>query len=145
VSSRIWTTQPGSTGTTSQSFPAIAADTIHTHVRALVSAAGGAEDAANYRVNIGVVNLDPKNSQTFFVYIDTGSATPAGETFTIPPLSMQQIPMGNGLAPAADIFIENITAAATQSDAWIAYGSTVDNVTGDAWSEMAVPGGPWDY
>ncbi|MEK6375253.1 MAG: hypothetical protein AABO58_21470 [Acidobacteriota bacterium] len=143
VSSRIWTTQPGSTGTTSQSFPAIDTDTISTHLRACVSGAGGSENGANYRVNVGVVNLDPKKPQTFFAYIDTGSGTPTGQTFIVPPLSMQQISMGNGLAPTTDIVIENITGQ--QSDAWIAYGSTVDNVTGDAWSEMAVPGPPWDY
>src|SRR6185436_9487335 len=119
VSSRIWTTQPGSEGTTSQSLPVIDTDTIQTHLHALVSGSGGFENAANYRVNVGVVNLDPINAKTFFVYIDTGSAIPTGQTFTVPPMSMQQISMGSGLV-ASDIVIDNTLG--TQSADWIAYG-----------------------
>ena len=55
-------------------------------------------------------------------------------------MSMQQVGVGNGLSPTQQILIQNVTGGTTQSNSWIAYGSTIDDVTGDAWSELAVAG-----
>jgi hypothetical protein len=137
VNARIWTPEPGTAGTTSQSFPAVPLSLINTPVAALF-AVGGADDAANYRVNVGIVNVDPSNTQTFVVTLP--GTTTQTFTVTIPPMSMQQISLGSNVSSTAQISIQNATPSATHSNSWLAYGSTIDNVTGDAWSELAVVG-----
>ena len=136
VNARIWTPQPGTNGTTSQSFPVIPVNTINTPAAALF-AVGGADDPPNYRVNVGLVNLDPNNAQAFFVNV---GGSPAGQKITLPPMTMQQILMGTGLASTAQISVQNQTPDATRSNLWSAYSSTINNITGDAWSELAVAG-----
>lgn len=136
VNSRIWSPQPGTSGTTSQSFPAIPVNTINTPVAALF-AVSGADNPSNYRVNVGVVNVDPTNAQTFSISIPNTSLV---QTVTLPPMSMQQVGLGNGISPTAQILVQNATQSSTRSNLWTAYSSTVDNVTGDAWSELAVAG-----
>ena len=139
ASSRIWTPQPGSSGTTSQSLPAVPVSTVNTQIAALF-ANGGADNPNGYRTNVGIVNLDPINAQTYLILLpsQTGGATVGGQ-ITLQPLSMQQVSVGNGLAPTQEILIQNITTVG-RTNSWIAYGSSVDNVTGDAWSELAVAG-----
>lgn len=139
ASSRIWTPQPGSAGTTSQSFPAIPTSTINTQVAALF-AAGGADNPSNYRTNVGIVNLDPVNAQTYLVLLPSspGGATTGGQV-TIAPMSMQLVGLGSGIAPTQEILIQNVTTTG-KSNSWMAYGSSIDNVTGDAWSELAITG-----
>jgi hypothetical protein len=139
ISSRIWTPQPGTDGTTSQSLPAIPTSTINTPIAALF-AAGGADKPENYRVNVGIVNLDPMNTQTFVITLPGQSGTVTAFTVTVPPMSMQQGSLGSNIPPTQEVLIQNVTGGSTQSNAWIAYGSTVDNITGDAWSELAVIG-----
>ncbi|HVS30413.1 MAG TPA: hypothetical protein VMS98_03060 [Thermoanaerobaculia bacterium] len=140
VSARIWTPQPGTAGTTSQSFPVIPTNTIDTPRAALFAVGGGPspDNSDNYRVNVGVVNLDPVNSQTFTVFIPT--PTPVGQTVTLPPMSMTQVTVGSGNAPSTQVIVQNDTPSGTRSNNWITYQSTVDNITGDAWSELGVPG-----
>ncbi|HSP16928.1 MAG TPA: hypothetical protein VLV78_19435 [Thermoanaerobaculia bacterium] len=139
VNSRIWTQQPNTNGTTSQSFPAIPLNTINTQVAALF-AVGGPDNSANYRVNVGIVNVDPNNTQTFVVQVPQAGGNPQAFIVTVPPMSMQQLALGNNTQPSTQVNIQNATATATRSNLWTAYSSTVDNITGDAWSEMAVAG-----
>jgi hypothetical protein len=139
VNSRIWSPQPRTSGTTSQSFPAIPVNTINTPVAALF-AVGGPDNSANYRVNVGIVNLDPNNTQTFVVQLPQSGGTIQAFVVTLAPMSMQQLSLGSNNSPSTQVNIQNTTAAATRSNLWTAYGSTVDNITGDAWSEMAVAG-----
>ncbi|GAC1430688.1 MAG: hypothetical protein NVSMB68_02950 [Thermoanaerobaculia bacterium] len=139
VSSRIWSPQPGTAGTVSQSFPAIPVSSINTQIAALFGLSG-ADNPGNYRVNVGVVNLDPANPQTFFIGNIQHLPVPIQQTVTLPPMTMQQVSLGNAVGPTEQISIQNITPAATKSNLWTAYGSTVDNVTGDAFSELAVAG-----
>jgi hypothetical protein len=140
VSSRIWSPQPGTSGTVSQSFPAIPLSTINTPAAALF-AVSGADNPANYRVNAGIVNVDPTNAQTFVITDMTHLPIPFQQTITLPPMTMQQVSLGTTSA-TAQISIQNATPSATRSNLWTAYSSTVDNVTGDAWSEIAVAGTP---
>jgi len=140
VSARIWTPQPGTDGTTSQSFPAIPVSSVNTDNAALFTA-GGADQPANYRENVGIVNLDA-NAQTFTVSIVDANGSPAVFVVVVPGHGMQQIGLGSGLPATQQILIQNNTSASTRSNAWVAYGSTVDNITGDAWSELALPGAP---
>jgi hypothetical protein len=139
VASRIWTPQPATGGTTSQSFPAIPASTINTPAAALF-AVGGGDNPDNYRVNVGVVNLDPTNTQEFTVSLALQIFPPVSVSFTLPPLTMNQVGLGSGLSGLTQINIQNTTPAATRSNLWTAYGSTVENTTGDAWSDIAVVG-----
>lgn len=142
ASSRIWTLQPGSAGTTSQSLPAIPLSAINTPDIAALFGVGGL--TGNYRLNIGIVNLDPVNTQTFSIAIAPSGPLPTGGILvTVPPMSMQQIQFGSAVNfYPPEIVIANDTAVATRSTAWIAYGSTVDNITGDAWTELSVIGAP---
>lgn len=137
VSSRIWTPQPGTTGTTSQDLPAIPAAAMDTQQIGAIFSMGGADDPSAYRTNVGVVNVDPANTQTFLIIPIAQNAGPI--TITLPPMTMQQLSLGT-VAPTEQIQIQNVTAAATRTTFWTAYGSTINNVTGDAWDELAVSG-----
>jgi hypothetical protein len=136
VSSRIWTPQPGTNGTTSQDLPAIPASQLNTPAAAIFSM-GGADDPPNYRTNVGIVNLDPVHAQTFYILHFIQDPVNA-ITITLPPFSMQQVSLGT-IVPGEQIQIQNITQT-NKSNFWTAYGSTINNVTGDAWDELAVVG-----
>lgn len=140
VNDRIWTPQPGTAGTTSQSFPVIPVNTINTPLAALFAVGGGPapDNPEQYRVNVGIVNLDPVNSQTFSIFVP-GPIEPVPVIVTVAPRSMTQVPFGGGLAPSTQLIVQNTTSG-TRTNNWIAYQSTVNNVTGDAWSELGVPG-----
>ena len=140
VASRIWSPQPGTTGTTSQSLPAILTSTIHTTDAALF-ALGGVGNGNGFRMNVGMVNLDPVNEQTLFI-VFTQSPLPFAIPVKVPPMSMQQGSLGTTNFFNPEILITNGTDPATRSNLWVAYGSTIDNVTGDGWSQLAVPGAP---
>ncbi len=139
VYARIWSPQPNALGAVSQSFPAIPTSTINTQIAALFGV-GGADNATNYRVNVGIVNLDPVNAQTFVVSVVSAPPVPPAKTVTIPPMSMQQVSVGDGLPVSTQIQVRNTTASGTHSNFWTAYSSTVNDTTGDAWSDMAVAG-----
>ena len=138
VASRIWSPQPGTGGTTSQTLPAIPTSAINTTDAALFSLGG---QGSNFRTNVGFVNLDPINEQTFYI-VFTQTIFPVFIPVRVPPMSMQQGALGSSSFFGPEILIQNATASATRSNLWVAYGSTVDNITGDAWSELAVPGAP---
>jgi hypothetical protein len=133
ATSRIWSNQPGvSNGTVSQTFSAIPASSIHNTRLSIL----GLRRDDRYRLNVGVVNLDSVNEQRFQIVV-RGTNVSAGEvTFvTVPPLSMVQ---SSFVGPALDnlqIAIDNVSASA-RSNTWTAYGSSVDNTTGDGWSEI---------
>ena len=136
VNSRIWSPSPGTSGTVSQSFPAIPVSLINTPAAALFGL-GGADNPGNYRVNVGIVNVDPVSTQTF--RISDPQHSPAIQlTVTIPPMSMQQVSLGF-VTPNEQVSIQNVTGSSA-SNLWTAYSSTIDNTTGDAWSELAVVG-----
>lgn len=136
VSSRIWSPQPGTTGTTSQNLSTVPLSSVNTPAAAIFGV-GAADHSTDYRVNVGIVNVDPNRTQTFVVsYSTTLDVPPANITVVLPPMTMQQVSAGT---PAnQQISIVNVTASG--SNLWTAYGSTVNNVTGDAWSELAVAG-----
>jgi hypothetical protein len=138
VQSQIWTLQPGSGGgVTSQSFPSIPTSTINTRDAALFFPTPAHPQSVRY--NIGVVNLDPVNSQTIVIFLP--SIFPFAVPLQVPPMGVQVVPLGSpSLFP--ELNIVNQTPDATKSNSWVAWASTVDNVTGDAWSELAVANAP---
>jgi hypothetical protein len=139
VQSRIWTPQPGSNGTTSQSFPAIPTSSINTPDAALLFP--GVVGSGNYRTNVGIVNLDPINAQTFNVTISFGPIGNFTLNLEVPSMGMQQAVLGSS-SFFPELPIVNTTSASTRSNQWVAYISTIDNITGDAWSELAVVSAP---
>lgn len=130
ATARIWTPQPGSTGTVSQSFPTLATNDIA--LNDVVAIVGQRRDD-RYRTNVGIVNLDGAKAQTFTVRVSTGGTQ---EQFgvTVQPYSMMQVAATGVPAPTLQINITNNTAGAHSQ--YVAYGSSVDNVTGDSWSTL---------
>jgi len=135
--SHIWSPQPGTGGTTAQSIPVIATGTINTPDAAVLFP-NPLRVGNNYRYNIGLVNLDPKNEQTFVITFQ--GFTPFNLTLTVPPMSTQMALMAGSGFP--EINIANLTQASTKSNLWVAYFSTIDNITGDAFTDLAVAGAP---
>ena len=132
VSSRIWTPQQNTTGTTSQNLSTVPVSTINTPAAAIFGA-GGADSPNDYRVNVGIVNVDTSRTQMFVVAFSSTEAT----TVVLPPRTMRQVPSA-GAFTGQQILISNVTT--NGSNLWTAYGSTINNVSGDAWSELAVAG-----
>lgn len=137
VTSRIWTNQPGTIGTTSQSLSTIPTSSINTPVGAIF----GLRRDNRYRVNVGVVNLDATRTQTFQI-TDGGNPPSTVHVVTLPPLTMHQIGFPRVNDDLTQVIVTNTTADATRSNLWTAYGASVDNVTGDSWSELAIAGTP---
>jgi len=133
ATSRIWSNQPGlSSGTVSQTFPALGTANINSSVRQSIA---GLRRDERYRLNVGVVNLDSTNEQTFQV-VAGGTGQPL-EVYliTVPPRSMVQASLPGGLLPNLQVLVQNATTT-NRTNTWVAYGSSVDNVTGDSWSEI---------
>lgn len=126
--SRIWTPQPGSSGTVSQPFAAQDADMM---VDELAGVAIGLRQDAAFRTNAGIVNLGV-TTRTFTVGV-AGETLETSFDMTLPPLSMQQvaIPAGSYGAVTLVFFSDG------GEEGWAAYGTTNDNVTGDGWVSAA--------
>jgi hypothetical protein len=131
ATSRIWSNQPGlSSGTVSQTFPIISVNDINTTARLIIT---GQRRDDRFRTNLGLVNLDP-SEQTFQVEVRADNRTEQLNV-VVPPLSMQQVPLSGPQATSLQIRVSNISPAFRSSN-WIAYGSSVDNITGDSWSSL---------
>lgn len=141
INSRIWTPMPGSNGgTSSQSLPAIPLVSVRTTAARFVGV-GGPDQSGGFRVNVGIVNLDPLLPQTFSILVQSIGPQPEPIIATVPPMSMRQVPIGNGgsnMGPT-DVSVLNVTDTGRISSSWMAYASTIDNVTGDAWTELPIP------
>lgn len=126
--SRIWTPQPGSNGTVSQNFGAQDPDMM---VGEFLAVSMGLRQDPGFRTNGGIVNLG-LTTRTFTVAV-VGETSETEFDMTLPPLSMQQsaIPAGNYGAVTL-VFISD-----ESDEGWAAYGTSVDNVTGDGWVSPA--------
>ena len=135
ISSRIWTPQPETNGTTSQSLMTIPFDSVNTTVASIF----GLRRSNQYRLNVGIVNLDPAREQRFQITDPMPlGAPPLLHTVTLPPLTMQQITLPAFASDNPQIIVDNVTPAATRSNLWVTYGVSVDNVTGDSWTELGI-------
>jgi len=83
------------------------------------------------------VNLSTAE-QTFEVLQNSDDPTfaPLLQTVTVPPRSMQQVTLQNTRVAALQVRVRSLTAIDPRQ--WVAYGSSVDNVTGDSWSSLGV-------
>lgn len=129
---RVWTPQPGTTGTTSQSFPAIATADINLPGGSIL----GQRQDNRYRTNVGIVNLDTQQRQ-FNIVESTDDPNNPTVTLpvTVPARSMTQVPLPFSIVNALQIFIQ--PPPGMNPKLWMAYGSSIDNVTGDGWSNLA--------
>ncbi|HYC61903.1 MAG TPA: hypothetical protein VEK79_20300 [Thermoanaerobaculia bacterium] len=140
VTARIWTPRPdGGDGTMSQTFPAIVLPGSTSRGKTIF----GMRHSSAFRVNVGISNPAPI-TQRFRVTARIAT-TSVDETdvyeVTIQPRSMDQRSV-TGLTrnSVAQVLIENITPGDVGD--WQAWASTIDNGSGDAWSQVAFPNGP---
>lgn len=134
VTSRIWSPQAGNPdGTVSQTLPTVDTSKINSTNVAIL----GQRVSEQFRTNVGIVNLST-SSQTFEVLQNSDDPTfaPVLQTVTIPARSMQQVQLQNSRATALQIRVRSLTEVDPRQ--WIAYGSSVDNRTGDSWSSLGV-------
>lgn len=136
VTSRIWTPRPdGGTGTLSQTFPALVVPGNSARVKTVL----GMPRSTQYRLNVGVVNPS-ETLQRFRVTARIITATNSEvETFEfdVQPRSIEQrniVMVSNG---TSQVHIDNRTD--NTSNEWQAWVSSIDNGSGDAWSQIAFP------
>jgi hypothetical protein len=136
VSSRIYTPRPdGSDGTMSQTFPAIILTGSTSNSKTIF----GMRHSSQYRVNVGIANpSETTRRYRVTVRINT-STTDETDLFVmeLPPRSILQRSTTFTRVGVVQALIEDITGGV--SFEWHAWGSTIDNQSGDAWSQMAFP------
>lgn len=126
---RIWTPQPNvANGTMSQTFPAI----IPTATGFPVKWIFGARRSEQYRLNIGVVNPDSVAAM-YRVSIINSQGARESRDYTLQPFSIHQEGFP-GTLDTIQVIVERLNP--TTNSAWQTWASSVDNVTGDAWSQM---------
>ena len=131
--SRIWTPQPGSpSGTTSQNFTAIS---VLDSVGSIPATLMGLKQNAQFRTNIGVVNMDDTSAHTWtFRSIFTGTVT----SVTVPACSMMLI---GAAANSGSATTGSVAFTVKTNDSgfwWSGFGSSTDNTTGDGWVSRAI-------
>jgi len=130
ATSRIWSPQPGSGGTTSQSLPAIATSDIASATQSIL----GARRDSRYRTNVGIVNLS-SNAQTYQVVV-FGTFGTEVRNVDVQAQSMVLFGVtGPSSTTPLQIQVQN-TSGVARSSSWVAYASSIDNITGDAWTTL---------
>ncbi len=129
ATARIWSNQPGlSSGTVSQTFPIISINDISSSgVRIL-----GQRRDDRYHTNVGIINLNP-SEQTYQISVQADGRIEL-QRIVVAGLSMQQVLLIGPPANNLQIAVTNVSGVPSTS--WIAYGSSVDNTTGDSWSSL---------
>ena len=136
ATSRIWTPENGSSGTESQSLPSIATTDI---ASGIVSVLGSRRDV-RYRMNVGIVSL-ATTTQTFQVTLG-GSFGTQTQQVTVPAMAMTLFGV-TGASSTTPLQIQVVNVGAPpRSSSWVTYASSVDNVTGDAWTTLGFNSGP---
>lgn len=140
--SRIWTPQPGTEGTTSQSFSPVSVRALDERRLSLI----GIRRDDRYRANVGIVNADPDDAHEYELTISgiDREGEPWGPVemqLTVPSWSLVQFPLRD--VPDLHTLQVEVGPVLTEPEStprpWIAYGSSVDNITGDAWSHIGFP------
>lgn len=137
VTSRVWTPRPdGAPGTMSQTLPVIVGGQTDT---AIVKAVFGMRRGTQYRLNVGVMN-PADTTQRFRITVAVSG--PAGTTtdimeLDVPPRSIRQELVPGTSTGIVQVLIEDLGGGAGE---WQGWASSVDNQSGDAWSQIAVGG-----
>lgn len=139
ATARIWTPRPdGAQGTMSQTFPAIAIGNETVRVKAIF----GLRRSAQYRLNVGISNpIEQPRRFRVTVVVSPASGPPSQSQFDVDVAaqSMEQRAVGGATEGVVQFLIEDITSA-NPTGPWHAWASSIDNNSGDAWSQMGVPG-----
>ncbi|MEA2415387.1 MAG: hypothetical protein QOI58_2044 [Thermoanaerobaculia bacterium] len=135
--SRIYTKQPGSTGTVSQPFDAVDPDNFSVALTEKAIALGLRQDA-NYRTNFGIVNIDDTD-HTFKVSF-VGEKLQTTVTVTVKGFGMIQQGIPSGDYGAVQILYELVDPLTDGSLPFVSYASSTDNITGDGWLSLGSAG-----
>lgn len=131
---RIWTFQPGSDGTVSQPMYALRENELTSNASRPAYILG-MKQTERFRANLGIVNLNATAAQTFTVHV-VGTEASTSFQVGVAPLSMKQVELPE--MTFGDFYLVVIPATGLLNpfgeSTYAAYGSTVDNITGDAWS-----------
>lgn len=127
IQSRIWTPQADTRGYASQSFDAIRITQIAGQDRVITNQ----RNDFRYRMNVGIVNLDTTSGHTWQLQSDN-STTP----IYVPPFSMHQVSIPR-FDNSTTVPLVRILGNGGGQTTWVAYGSSVDNVSGDGWTSLA--------
>ena len=132
ATSRIWTPEPNvPNGTMSQTFPAIVHELAIWRVKWIL----GMRRSDQYRLNVGLVNPH-STSMPFRIRLITSGGALETRDVVLPPYSIHQEGMA-GTAEPVQIILEVNDNNPPALMAWQGWASSIDNVTGDAWSQMA--------
>ena len=133
VTSRIWTPRPdGGEGTMSQTFPAvIAGASPASNVKEIY----GMRRGSQYRLNVGVLNPSASAQRFRVVVTIDGPSGVSVETveLDVPSRAIQQVLIPGTGTGVAFVRVEDLDGGAGD---WQTWASSVDNQSGDAWSQM---------
>ena len=121
--SRIWTPQPGTSGTTSQNFPSVSLN-----MPSGAQSSFGLRSDEFYRSNYGIFNYDI-TSRTFDI---TANGLRGHTSFSVTVDACSAILTGVPGGPYGGY--ELVVAARDGRALYFSFGSSVDNATGDSWS-----------
>lgn len=134
VTARIWTPRPdGGEGTMSQTFPAIIRNEAAPSGLRVVF---GQRRSSQYRLNVGVMNPS-STTQRFRITANISGTSGTDMQVTevdVPARAIQQVTIGGTSSGTVQVLVENVTGTAGD---WHAWASSVDNQSGDAWSQVA--------
>jgi hypothetical protein len=139
---RIWTPAPsGQTGTYSQGVYASTLGGPGTDDLQPISASiyGLVQDGIDFRTNYGIVNL-ANGPRTFDIVVIGETGARFERTVTLPAASMihEALPLGQRFGQLTiDVAVQFISAPGIITYPWTAFGSSVDNRSGDAWYSKA--------
>ena len=127
IQTRIWTPQPDTRGYSSQTFDAIRITQIAGENRVITNQ----RNDFRYRLNVGIVNLDTTSAHTWQIVSDNSTTA-----ITVPPFSMHQVSIPR-FDNSTEVPLLRIIGNGGGQTKWVAYGSSVDNVSGDGWTSLA--------
>lgn len=140
ATARIWTPESNNNngiddeGTMSQTFPSIVLPSQSVTTKTIF----GLRRSAQYRLNVGITN--PTGATLRFrvtTYVFSSPIEQSSFEIDIPAQSMNQVNVPGTASGNVQVLVENLTASAPD---WQAWASSIDNESGDAWSQMAFSG-----
>jgi hypothetical protein len=137
VTSRVWTPRPdGAPGTMSQTLPSLVDGGA---VLSDVKAVFGMRRSSQYRLNVGVMNPSGTTQRFRITVAISGSAGNTTEVLEIdvPARAIRQELIPGTASGIVQVLIEDLGGGAGE---WQGWASSVDNQSGDAWSQIAVGG-----
>ena len=129
ATSRIYSNPPKSDeGTVSQTFNAVPISAALNLRQSIV----GLKHDERFRMSVGIVNLEPTTQTYQLTFLGTAGGQLDNVTVSVPPMSLLQVS-----APGtAHVNMQVGVTSLTQGPKWLSFGSSVDNTTGDSWSEL---------